>query len=200
MPEQTVLPLEPMKAAKPRVVSFDLETMRSADEVGGWSNIHKMGMACGVCYDSVDGQYHVYEEKDVADLIRHLQRADLVVGFNHVRFDYTVLRGYSSFDFNKLPNFDILLDVTERLGHRLKLDSLVTATLEAKKSADGLQSLKWVKEGRLDLVIDYCKKDVEVTKDLFEYGLREGKVLYYSRSADKVVLDVDWDLKNLITR
>jgi len=39
----------------------------------------------------------------VNDLIVDLQRADLVVGFNILRFDYEVLHGYTSFD---LPSAD----------------------------------------------------------------------------------------------
>jgi exonuclease I len=76
-----------------------LKPWRGADEVGGWSNIKKMGMAVGVCYETSTKKYHVFEEHQVADLINLLRSADLIVGFNHVRFDYEVLRGYNSFRF-----------------------------------------------------------------------------------------------------
>ncbi len=167
--------LAPGKPKDPNLVYFDLETARSADEVGGWANVKGMGMACGVCFDTWDGQFHVYDEKDVPRLIGHLKRADLIVGFNHLRFDYEVLSAYSSVDLRRLPNFDILEDITRILSHRLKLDSLVKATLGTQKSADGFQSLRWVKEGRMDLVREYCKKDVEVTRDLFLFGPGRGK-------------------------
>ena len=72
------------------IVYFDLETMRSADEVGGWKHIDKMGMSIGVTYSTASGQYSIFQESEVNDLIEELQKADLVVGFNHIRFDYEV--------------------------------------------------------------------------------------------------------------
>ncbi|MFH1262242.1 MAG: DEAD/DEAH box helicase [Pseudomonadota bacterium] len=196
MVEQLSL-LTPRKVDGPNVVYFDLETLRGADEVGGWSNIRGMGMACGVCFDSRDGQFHVYDEIEVEGLIAHLKRADLVVGFNHVRFDYEVLAGYSKADLRSLPNFDILEEVTRILGHRLKLDSIVRSTLGQAKSADGMQSLRWVKEGKFDLVREYCKKDVEVTRDLFLHGSKTGE-LFFERTGERVRIPVDWNVEKLI--
>jgi len=195
MPEQFSLLFEPKKVS--RVVVFDLETLRSAGEVGGWENIHRMGMACGVCYDSLDQEFHVYDEKDVPLLIEHLQRADLIVGFNHIRFDYRVLSGYTRFNYSALPNFDILQDVERILGFRLKLDSLAKSTLGETKSADGLQSLRWVKEGRLDLVREYCKKDVDVTKKLFESGAQKNFVTY-EHNGLPTKIPVQWKIDDLI--
>ena len=43
---------------------FDLETQKSAEDVGGWDNIHKMGLAVGVVWDSLDREFFTYEEKD----------------------------------------------------------------------------------------------------------------------------------------
>ena len=197
MPEQFSLDLSPAKKSAPRVLYFDLETKKSAGEVGGWGNINKMGMACAVLYDTLDEAYHVYDEKDVQDLITHLQKADLIVGFNHIRFDYTVLNGYSSTRFSDLPNLDMLVEVEKIIGHRLKLNSLVASTLGETKSADGLQSLQWVKEGKMDLVREYCKKDVEVTRNLFEHGAREGFVCY-EKMGDRVKIPVQWNTDQLI--
>ena len=93
------------------IVYFDLETQKSADEVGGWDNISKMGMSVAVLYSTATGEYKIYGEKQVNDLIKDLQRADLVVGFNHLRFDYEVLHGYTAFDLRQLPTLDMLIEV-----------------------------------------------------------------------------------------
>lgn len=196
MAEQLSFLTTPKKGDR-RIVFFDLETMRSADEVGGWSNISKMGLACGVCYDSVDQKYYEYYEKDAEALIQKLKEADLVVGYNILKFDYIVLTAYSDFKFSLLSSFDMLVDVTKALGHRLKLDSIVKATLGAQKSGDGLQSLRWVKEGRMDLVTEYCKKDVELTRDLFWFGEKNGFISYENRQETAKVM-VDWSLDKLI--
>lgn len=180
-----------------KILYFDLETKKSAEEVGGWSNIKDMGMACGVLYDSEDDRYHVYLEDQVHDMIKHIQSADLIVGFNHIYFDYKVLTAYDNFNYNRLNNFDLLLDIEAHLGRRLKLDALAKTTLKKQKTADGLQSLQWVKEGKMDLVIDYCKADVEVTKDLFLFGVENNFILYPDRG-QKNQLNVNWNIDKLV--
>src|SRR5712671_5803197 len=106
------------------IVYFDLETQKSADEVGGWDKINLMGMSIGVTHSSATGEYKIYSEKQVDDLIRELQRADLVVGFNNLRFDYEVLHGYTTFDFRQIPTLDMLVELQNTLQHRLSLDSI----------------------------------------------------------------------------
>lgn len=189
----------PTAKKEPKIVYFDLETMRGADEVGGWSNIKKMGMAVGVCYQTSTQNYHFFEEHQVAELINLLKSADLIVGFNHIRFDYEVLRGYDSFDFHKLPNFDMLIDLNDRLGHRVKLDSVAKSTLGVSKSADGLQSLQWFKEGKMDLIKEYCQQDVKVTKEVFEFGVKHQFVNIDNFGTPKKV-NLDWNIEKILNQ
>ncbi len=185
-----------------RILYFDLETKYAADEVGGWANVMDMGMSVGVLYDTADGDYHVYLEHQVPALIAHMRQAELVVGFNHVEFDLRVLAGHQPtqalrhqlyLELRALNHFDILAELKKVLGHRLRLDSLARPTLQVGKSADGLQSLQWYKEGRVDLMIEYCKQDVEVTRRLYEYALEHGRLLYDSRAGIREVA-VSWHL------
>src|SRR5712672_1886898 len=110
------------------ILYFDLETQRSAEEVGGWDKISNMGMSIGVVYSTATNSYTIYSEKKVDQLIKDLQRADLIVGFNHVRFDFEVLHGYTALDLRQLPSLDMMVDLHNRLEHRLSLDSIATAT------------------------------------------------------------------------
>jgi len=177
---------------------FDLETQRSADEVGGWGNSHLMRLALGVVYDLMENRFLVFKEEEVEALSAYLKRADLVVGFNIEKFDYGVLRGYSSFDFSKLPTFDILSDIHKRLGFRLALGHLAKVTLGQEKLADGLQSIQWFKEGRWDEIMEYCKKDVQITREIFEFGLKNGYLLYESKFHGRVRVAVQWDLQAML--
>src|SRR5262245_51029398 len=93
------------------IVYFDLETQKSADDVGGWDKISDMRMSVGVTYSTARGDYRIYGEKQVNELITELQRADLVVGFNHLRFDYEVLHGYTSMDLRQLPTLDMMIEL-----------------------------------------------------------------------------------------
>ena len=181
-----------------RVQYFDLETQKSAEDVGGWGNIHKMGLAVGVIWDSLDREFFTYEEKDSAKLVEKLRTADLAVGFNIIGFDYTVLQPYSDFDLQEINTFDMLVDVKKNLGFRLSLNHLAQHTLNAEKSADGLVSLQWYKEGKINKIIQYCKQDVEITRDLYLYGEKNGFVKYQSRSGNPRDLQVDWKTANLI--
>src|SRR5471032_1887594 len=72
------------------IVYFDLETQRTANDVGGWDKKRDMGMSLGVTYSTRLGEYRIFSEKRVDDLVDQLLRADLVVGFNVVNFDYEV--------------------------------------------------------------------------------------------------------------
>jgi len=184
-----------------RILYFDLETKYSADEVGGWSNIEDMGMSIGVIWDTADQKFHVYIEHQIQEMIDHFFQADKIVGFNHVGFDYRVVAGVSHAESHErsilytklvgLNNFDMLIEIKKTLGHRLKLESIARPTLGTGKSADGLQALKWYKEGKLDKIIEYCKVDVEVTRDIYLFALENRKLHYDSRNGIKTV-NLDW--------
>ena len=92
----------------------------------------------------------------------------------------------------------MLVDVKKNLGFRLSLNHLAQHTLNAEKSADGLVSLQWYKEGKINKIIEYCKQDVEITRDLYLYGEKNGFVKYQSRSGNPRDLKVDWKTANLI--
>jgi DEAD/DEAH box helicase domain-containing protein len=186
-------------AATPPALVFDLETQRSAEDVGGWEHRHRMGLAVGVVYDLDRAEFRVYTEAQVDALISELSRARLIIGFNLRRFDYDVLRGYADVDWNALPTLDILECIHRRLGFRLKLDHLTQETLGERKSADGLQSLAWFKAGEIERVIEYCKHDVLLTKQLYDFGREHGYLLYRDLQGRAVRLPVDFN-ENLFSR
>lgn len=171
------------------IVYFDLETQKSASEVGGWTNIRRMRLAIGVTYSTASERYETFSEEDADALVGELSGADLVVGFNVKRFDYTVLSPYTEVSLWRLPTFDMLEHVTRTLGFRLSLNALARATLNEAKSADGMQSLRWWKAGRVDLIAEYCRKDVEITRRLHEYAREHGHLLYDSRDGRKRRID-----------
>jgi DEAD/DEAH box helicase domain-containing protein len=162
---------------------FDLETQRSAQEVGGWHRAQLMRVSCGVVYDAKEDLFMDYREEQVPALIEHLKRLDLVVGFNSKRFDYRVLSGYSDFDFGQLASCDLLEHISQRLGFRLSLDHLAEATLGIQKSGSGLDALRWWQQGRMDRLIDYCRMDVQITRDLFLFACDHGYLLYRKKGS-----------------
>lgn len=174
------------------LVYFDVETQRGADEVGGWDYKHRMGVAFAVTFSTQDGLFRGYEEEDVPALVQHLQKADRVIGFNILNFDYAVLSAYTSVDLGGLPTLDLLTYLTPLLGMRPKLDTLARATLGSRKSADGLASLRWFKEGKFARIALYCREDVSITRDLHRFGQEHGKVVFLDKKGGKREIKVDW--------
>lgn len=177
------------------IVYFDLETQRTANDVGGWDKKHEMGMSLGVTYSSRDNCYEIFSEDRAEQLIKRLQRADLVVGFNHVRFDYDVLMAYTILDLREnLVSLDLLQEVERIAGHRLKLEDIAQATLGVGKTADGLDAIRWWREGKVLDIAKYCCFDVKVTRLVHEYGAANKKIYFNDRFGRKNTLDVDWSL------
>ena len=174
------------------IVYFDLETQKSADEVGGWDNIVDMQLSVGVTYSTARGGYMIYGEKQVDDLLRELQRADLVVGFNNLRFDYEVLHHYTSMDLSQLPTLDMLVELQKTLEHRLSLDSIATATFGVEKTAEGLQAIQWFREGKMLEIAEYCCYDVKITRMVHEYGVQNKQLHYHNRFNKKLTVAVNW--------
>ncbi len=201
-PEKTHAPLPPQTTpgpklamtretppAKTETVVFDIETQYLAAEIkGGWGNLPGMKLSCAVVYDVKLEEYFTYVEETVQDLLKHLQGASLVIGFNTLRFDYGVLQGYASYNLQNLTSLDLMADLQSKLKHRLSLAHLAEHTLGgAEKSADGLLAVKWWREGKFEQVIDYCRQDVKLTHDLWMFGKEKGYVLFKHKQTNEIV-------------
>jgi DEAD/DEAH box helicase domain-containing protein len=176
------------------ILYFDLETQKSADEVGGWDKIRDMRMSVGVTYSPARNEYRIYGEKQVDNLLADLQRADLVVGFNNLRFDYEVLHHYTVLDLRQIPTLDMLVELQKTLPHRLSLDSIATATLGVEKTAEGMQAIRWFREGRLLEIAEYCCYDVKITRLVHEYGATHRQLHYQDRFGKRLSVPVSWTL------
>lgn len=174
------------------VVVFDLETQRSFQDVGGRTLMRQLGMSVGVVFSFRGAAFETFFEADAGRLIDRLLAAELVVGFNLVGFDFEVLKGYRDVSFDPARTLDIMLELQGRLGFRPKLESVLQATLATGKSADGLQALEWWKQGRLDLIEQYCRDDVARTRDLYLFGRRNRHVLVSRYSGTPYKVEVAW--------
>jgi len=179
-------------SARKNIVYFDLETQKSADEVGGWDKISRMGMSIAVTYSTERSGYRIYGEKQIDELVKELQRADLVVGFNSLRFDYEVLHGYTALDLRQIPTLDLLVDLQKALQHRLSLDDIAVATLGVEKTAEGMRAIRWFKEGKLIEIAEYCCYDVKITRLIHEYGAANRQLFYRNRFGNKMSVPVFW--------
>ncbi len=176
------------------IVYFDLETRRTAADVGGWNNKDKMGISVAVTFSTRLNEYRIYTEEEAGLLIEQLRKADLVVGFNQVSFDYGVLMAHTILDLREsLHSLDLMVDLEQKLGHRLKLDAVASASLGGlSKTADGLDAIRWWQQGKLLEIAEYCCYDVKVTKCVHEYGVKNGFVKYIDRNRREQKVEVNW--------
>ncbi len=188
-------------SGKKNIVYFDLETQRSFSAVGGAANKHKLGVSVAATFSTARGSYEIYREEDAHLLGEELMRADLVVGWNHIHFDYPVLQSYVIATLaEQTLNLDMMQDLERRLGFRLKLDSAASASLGVGKTGDGLDALRWWQEHKrsgkfepLRKIAAYCAHDVKVTMGVHQYGVEHGHIKYHDRNGKIAEVEVDWN-------
>jgi len=159
-------------------IVLDLETQKSFQEVGGRGKNHLLKVSVCVIYDYRTNKYTAYEEHELGKLAPILQTADQIIGYNIKDFDFEVLRPYLNFNIHEVPYLDLLEEIEKVLQHRIKLELVAQGTLGSGKSGSGLEALLYYKNGRMDLLKKYCTDDVKITKQIYDYALKNQKVLY----------------------
>ena len=181
------------------VIVFDLETEYLAHEVGGWGNIRGMGLSVAVTLDTGTGEYTTYYKSDVDKLFAVLYDAPLVVGFNLYNFDWEVLAGFPGFDRTRINALDLFNVVRERTRRKIALNNLGKHNVGMEKSGDGFKAIEWLRSGQMDKLEAYCRRDVEITYNLFVHMLDKGKVSFEVPEFEHVI-EVETDVWKNIER
>jgi hypothetical protein len=169
-------------------VIFDVETQKWFDEIES-ENHADLGVSIVSVYsreldenlNEASGTMQSFWEKEIAKMWPLFQKADRIIGFNSINFDVPVLTPYADFPINKLPHFDIMQKVKESIGHRLSLDSIAKETLGRQKTESGAMGVELWKRGdekSLERLKRYCETDVSITKDIYDFGLKEKSLKY----------------------
>ena len=179
-----------------RYIIFDLETQNIFQEVGS-SDPAALDISVGSFYDSATDKYLTLSVDEIEKAWPLLEQADALVGYNSNHFDIPLLNKYYPGDLTQIKSIDILESIRASLGRRLRLDSIAEATIGAKKSANGLQAVRWWKEGKIDEIKKYCEQDVKVTKKVFDYAMANGHVKFKDGSRKREIpLDIStWMIK-----
>ncbi len=177
-----------------RYIVFDLETQNFFQEVGS-SDPAALDISVASLYDSETDSYTTVTVDELHKLWPIIERADVLVGYNSNHFDIPLLNKYYPGDLTAIKSIDILEDIKNALGRRLRLDSVAQATVGAKKSADGMQAVRWWREGNIKDVMKYCEQDVRVTKQVFEYARKHGHIKFKdgTRNREVVLNTADWE-------
>lgn len=175
-------------------VIFDVETKKTFDEVGGFFP-DRLGISFigALVREKGDkGEMMSFFEKDIPKFLPILERADVIVGFNVDSFDMQTLVPYYTGDVNSMPTLDIMLKIKDSVGHRIGLDAVAKETLGIGKTGDGLDAIKYFQTKQWEKLKKYCLQDVRVTADVYDYGLRTGKVKFRNKWNRLIECDVDF--------
>jgi DEAD/DEAH box helicase domain-containing protein len=160
-----------------RIVVFDIETANTFSDVGS-SNPADLTLSLVGAYDSETDSYSSYLEPELPKLWPILERTDVLVGYNSDHFDIPLLDKYYPGDLTRIKSLDLMKEIQVSIGRRIKLDAVAEGTLGSKKISDGMQAVRWWREGKIEDIRKYCLKDVELTKRVFDYALENKSVKY----------------------
>lgn len=179
-----------------RKIVLDIETKNTFQEVGS-NDPAKLDISLLVIFDYKTKEYFTFTEKNFNDLWPILEETDLIIGYNSDHFDIPLLNKYYPGDLTVVGSLDLLAEIKGVIGRSIRLDNIAEATVGVGKSGHGLQAIEWWKAGRMDKIEKYCRDDVKVTKDVYEYAMNKGK-MKYKNLLDTVEFDIDtsdWDKK-----
>lgn len=173
---------------------LDIETANSFADVGKYDpSLLKVSLVGAYSYAT--DKYESFMEPDLPKLWRLLESADRIIGYNLFGFDYPVLNTYYPGELHKFPTLDVMKEIEKVLGYRVKLDDVAHGSLGIGKSGNGLQAIEFFRRGEIDKLRDYCLQDVKVTKEVYEYGLKNRNVKYRDRAGQFIAINVDFDLQ-----
>ncbi len=175
-------------------IVFDIETQNTFQEVGS-NDPSQLSISLVGVYDYETGEYSSYLENELGSLWRLIENTEALITFNGDHFDIPLLNKYYPGDLLKIKSVDLLKEMQKSAGRRMKLDQIAEGTLGVKKSGHGLDAIRWWKEGDIESIRKYCLDDVKITKDVYEYALKNGKLIFKEGpNLNEVKLDTrDWE-------
>lgn len=181
---------------------IDVETKKTFDEVGGYFPERLepsfVGMIEREGFPEAGGRKELrYElfERDFEKIPQILEAADVIVGFNIIGFDLPALKPFYPGEMQKLPQLDLLEIIKNEAGHRVSLDAVAKETLGTQKIGHGLDAIAYYQQGEFDKLAAYCMKDVEITRDIYDFGRKNGFVKFLNKWNNLVTLKVDFEPK-----
>jgi DEAD/DEAH box helicase domain-containing protein len=172
-------------------IVFDIETQNTFSDVN--NDFSKLKISCVSIYKYSDDKYESFEEHELGRLWPILEKADRLIGYNIEHFDLPVMNNYYPGNLLEFHYLDIMKEVKNNVGFRLKLNDIAMATLDIQKSAEGLQAIRWWKEGKIDEIKKYCEQDVRVTKEIYEFGKANKQLFYKSLTGEILPFRVNFE-------
>jgi len=182
-----------------RKITFDIETKNFFSDVGS-NDPTALDISVICIHDSLTDSYDSFLEKDFPRLWPILEKADALITWNGDHFDIPILNKYYPGDLKKIKSIDLMREVRNVLGKRMKLESIAMATLGKGKAGNGVEAVNWWNKGEIDKIIKYCIEDVKITKELYEYALINNSLKYKDLAPGNSIKEIklntlDWEKK-----
>lgn len=176
-----------------RIIFFDLETRKWASDLSpddierGWEMLRNgMGGASAIAlYDTHDGWMYFYDDTTIEQCARHLEAADIVVGYNSARFDIPCVEGLANRRLRIRRSVDIYKLLVEEYANRgitgqkgdFTLDAVSKRNLGRGKIDHGGNAKELARKGHWAKLFNYCADDVHLTRDLFDKMVADGGLI-----------------------
>lgn len=169
-------------------IIFDIETKKIFDDIVG-NDPADLGISIISTYkrqlddnfNEISGKMESFFEEDFAKMWPIFTNVDRIIGFNSNHFDVPAMAPLAPYDFKKLKHFDIMDQIKNALGFRLSLNAVATETLGHTKIDNGLNAVYYWQEHSKESLAKlkkYCEMDVTVTKEVYDFGLKNKKLKY----------------------
>lgn len=180
-----------------RKIVFDVETKNFFFDVGK-NDPSLLDIALVAIYDSETSSYSSFLEDELVKLWPIIEKADMLIGFNSEHFDIPLLNKYYPGDLTKIKNLDILKEIKNSFGRRMRLDQLTEGTLGKNKSGHGSKVLEWWKSGEIEKIRNYCIDDVKLTREIYDYAITNNKLIFKEGGKlNEIKLDTsNWEKPN----
>ncbi|MCK5286018.1 MAG: ribonuclease H-like domain-containing protein [Candidatus Pacebacteria bacterium] len=169
-----------------RKITFDIETKNTFEDIGE-NTPEKLDISIVCTHDSETDEYDSFLEDDFDRLFSLIEKADMLIGFNSDHFDIPLLNKHYHGDLKNIKSLDILKEIHTTIGRRIKLDNIAEATLGKGKSGHGLEAITWWKNGEIEKIRQYCLDDVKITKDVYNYAIKNNLLKYKDNGVVKEI-------------
>lgn len=160
---------------------LDIETQNSFQDIGGKANLSLLKISLVGAYWYPENKFMVFMADELDKLKELIIKAELVIGYNLLGFDYPVLESHlKNFSFNNIKTLDILNEAQKYLGYKIRLEDVAQGSLHTGKGGSGLDAITMWKNNRLEELKKYCLQDVALTRDVYEFGRQNNHIKFKS--------------------